>query len=206
MSEQSSQWAFARGLTDFIFIGNEPEPSDIIFVPGNGYPQMAEMAASFYKKGLAPLVLPSGRYYIYDDGFDGVKTHQEIYTGPYETEWAFLKDVLMINGVPEEAILKEDQASYTYQNAINSRRVTDEAGLEIKRAIICCLAAHARRCLMYYQLLYPETTFFVCPTPANGISRDNWMMSEDGIEIVTGEAERCGGQFRDILNSFLKGS
>lgn len=45
----------------------------------------------------------------------------------------FLKDVLMQNGVPEEAILKEDQATYTYENAIYSRQVTDREYLDIKR-------------------------------------------------------------------------
>ena len=58
-----------------------------------------------------------------------------------------MKDVLMQNGVPEEAILKEDQATYTYENAIYSRQVTDREYLDIKKAILCCKSCHARRVL-----------------------------------------------------------
>lgn len=33
-------------------------------VPGNGFPDMAEKAASLYREGYAPYILPSGRYSI----------------------------------------------------------------------------------------------------------------------------------------------
>ena len=38
---------FLKSSEEFIFAENKPEKSDIIFVPGNGYPQMAEEAAEF---------------------------------------------------------------------------------------------------------------------------------------------------------------
>ena len=62
---------------------------------------------------------------------------------------------------PEEAILREDQATFTYENAIYSRQVTDREHLNIQKAILCCKACHARRALMYYKMLYPDTEFFV---------------------------------------------
>ena len=36
---------FLKQTEDFIFIDDKPEKADVIFVPGNGYPQMAEKAA-----------------------------------------------------------------------------------------------------------------------------------------------------------------
>ena len=36
---------FQESITEFIFVDQKPEPADMIFVPGNGYPQMAERAA-----------------------------------------------------------------------------------------------------------------------------------------------------------------
>ena len=33
---------FLKQIEDFIFIEDKPEKADVIFVPGNGYPQMAE--------------------------------------------------------------------------------------------------------------------------------------------------------------------
>lgn len=55
---------FLKQTEDFIFIDDKPEKADVIFVPGNGYPQMAEKAAELYRRGLAPRVLPSGRYSV----------------------------------------------------------------------------------------------------------------------------------------------
>lgn len=189
---------FLNNFTDFIFLEDQPQKSDIIFVPGNGFPQMAERAAKLWNEGYAPRILPSGRYSILTGKFAGVQAQQKKYTGKYETEWDFLYDVLTRNGVDGQAVLKENQATYTYQNAIFSRQVTDREELEVKKAIICCKAQHARRCRMYYQLLYPETEFFICPSDV-GINRTNWFLNEEGIEEVLGEVERCGKQFHKIV-------
>ena len=184
---------------DFIFVEDRPENADIIFVPGNGYPQMAERAAELYKEGYAPYILPSGRYSILTGEFSGVLAKENRYCDEYATEFAFLKDVLMKNGVPENAILKEDQATFTYENAKFSRNVTDQAGLQIKTAILCCKTYHARRSLMYYQLLYPETRFLVCPSCTDGIDRNTWKNSLDGRKAVTGELSRIITQFPLML-------
>ena len=160
---------------------------------------MAEKAAELYRRGLAPRVLPSGRYSVTVGKFAGVLDREEYYNGDYETEWDFLKDVLIKNGVPDQKILKEDQATFTYENAIYSRQVTDHAELEIERAILCCKSYHARRCLMYYQLLYPETEFYVVPVNADGITRENWRKNEEGIDAVTGELSRIVKQFSLML-------
>ena len=189
---------FLSNFTDFIFLEDQPQKADIIFVPGNGFPQMAERAAVLWKEGYAPWVLPSGRYSILTGKFAGVQAEKQKYFDDYETEWDFLYNVLIQNGVDRQAVLKENQATYTYQNAIYSRKVTDAAGIEIKKAIICCKAQHARRCKMYYQLLYPETYFMICPSDV-GINRTNWFLSEEGIEEVLGEVERCGKQFHKIV-------
>ena len=43
---------FLKSSEEFIFAENKPEKSDIIFVPGNGYPQMAEEAAELAQAAL----------------------------------------------------------------------------------------------------------------------------------------------------------
>ena len=115
---------FLKKTEEFIFVENRPEKADIIFVPGNGYPQMAEKAAELYREGYAPVVLPSGKYSITTGRFGGVLSGTEKYHGSYETEWEFLRDVLVKNGVKPEDILREDRATYTYENALFSREVT----------------------------------------------------------------------------------
>ena len=190
---------FASDITDFMFIGDEPRKSDIIFVPGNDKPQMAERAADLYRAGFARYVLPSGRWYIGLCYFPGPATESDRYSGTYESEWVFLRVVLMKNGVPEEAILREDRATFTYENAINCRAVTDRAGLDVRRAILVTNTIHARRSRMYFRLLYPDTELISCPVAATGITRDNWLDRPERVEAVISEFERCGGQFMDIL-------
>ena len=82
---------FLEDTENFIFVESKPEQADIIFVPGNGYPQMAEQAARLYKEGMAAWVLPSGRYSVINQKFSGVLAKGDIYNGTYETEWEFLQ-------------------------------------------------------------------------------------------------------------------
>nr|WP_317362915.1 YdcF family protein [uncultured Blautia sp.] len=191
--------AFLDQITEFVFAEHKLEEADIIFIPGSGYPQLAEEAARLYHQGWAPWILPSGRYSITTGKFSGVLDKQECYQGSYETEWDFLSQVLQEKGVPGTAILKEDRATYTYENAIYSRQVTDGMGLEIKKAILCSKPYHARRCLLYYQLLYPDTKFMVYPIKDSKIQRDNWFLTEEGTRFVFGELERMGTQFHEIM-------
>ena len=129
---------------------------------------------------------------------------QEAEKTPYaaegcRTEWEYLSRILQHSGVPRRAILREDRATYTYENAIYSRAALDAAGITVKKAILCCQAFHARRALMYYQEQFPETEFVVCPVVTRGIDRDTWMKTGEGIDTVLGEVERCGSQFHEIL-------
>ena len=185
---------FFQGITDFIFVEHTPKKADIIFIPGGNYPEAAEHAASLYHQGLAPLLLPSGRYSVM----------QGYFPGAYDTEWEYLQQVLLRCGVPKDAILKEDQATFTYENAIKSRNVTDTMGIQVKQAILSCKSFHARRALMYYQEQCPDTEFFVSPTVVQDIRRDNWFMDQEKITLVLGEVERCGAQFHEIMKTYAE--
>lgn len=215
---------FYQCITEFIFAEDKPEPADIIFVPGGPYPEAAAHAAELYRQGLAPYVLPSGKYSIlkerfepegrFESGGEGTGTvFPEEETAPgneikepgreFGTECDYLCDILLRGGVPESAIIREDQATFTWENAIFSRKRLEELGIAAGRAIISCQAFHARRCLMYYQEQFPDTEFFVCPVVTRGISRDTWHLTEQGIDTVLGEVERCGSQFHQIMRDYM---
>ena len=181
---------FVQDITDFIFVEDAPEKADIIFIPGGDQGSLAVTAARLFREGYAPRILPSGRY---------SKPVGRCLIPDYETEWDFLKDILVKEGVPRERVLEERQATYTYENAIYSRKVTDSLGMEIRRAILCCKPYHARRSLLYYQLLYPDTRFLVCPVRESDVTRENWFLTEKGTKIVLGEIERIGVQFHEIM-------
>ena len=183
-----------KDISDFIFVSHEPEKADIIFIPGGSSPQTGEKAARLFGEGYAPFILPAGKFGVKKGRFAGVKSNRSKYNGSYETEWGFLSDVLLKNGVPAANILKEAESGYTYENALFSRKVTDGRNMKIDKAILCCKSFHARRAWIYYQLAYPDTEFLVVPADVFNITKETWYSSEFGFDKVMGELSRCGHQ------------
>ncbi|HDR6248204.1 TPA: YdcF family protein [Bacillus cereus] len=177
-------------ITDFIFVETKIAPADVILVPGANHPQLMEKAASLYHQGLAPYILPSG----------GAKPHIET------TEWDFLRNLGILNGVPEEAILKEDKAQHTLENARFSLEVLQKTGINPKKVIMVCKAGHSRRALLSYQAKFPkETEFFVSPViDRYGITKENWFLSEVGISRIMSEVEKIGKYFGHQIPNWVK--
>ena len=191
-------------VTEFIFAADKPAVSDAIFLPGDSNPEAPEEAARLYALGLAPALIPSGGFGIRTRQFLPIKNKREIYNGNYTSECEFYSDVLLKNGVPESAIIREGRACYTKENAFLSREEADKAGLTVGRGMIVCKSFHARRCLMYYRLAFPEAELLVVPVDVYGIARDNWYKTEYGVERVFGEISRCGDQFPGELRRIME--
>ena len=195
---------FIRAVTEFIFVEDAPEKADVIFIPGSRKVEHAIRAAELYRAGYAPYVLPSGRFTIARGYFlELPEPLRSEYPGAFETEWHFLKTVLMKHGVPESAILREDQATYTWENAQLSRQVLEQQGIPVKTAILACHAFHARRSLLYYSAAMPETRFIVCPAPTPGYTREDWFLTEKGRVRVLGEVQRLGSQTNSTFELML---
>ncbi len=192
-----------KDISDFIFVFDEPEKVDAIFLPGGSHPAQPEYAAELYRNGYAKYLIPSGGVSVKRDKWPGVKVKYDIYYGDYQTDCEFFADVLIKNGVPSSAIIGEDKSGHTRDNAFMSKEVVDKHGIEIKTALIVCKAFHARRCLMLYQLAFPKVEFRVCPVVCYGITKDNWYKIEYGIDRVLGELARCGNQFVGDIKSYL---
>ncbi|MGP1612211.1 MAG: YdcF family protein [Catonella sp.] len=189
-------------ITKFIFIKDEPEKSDIIFIPGSSNWGLAETAAKLYKRGLSNKIIPSGMYFYKIGKFLNERVTDERYKGNYRTEAEFLSAVLVKNGVSDQDILMEEKATNTYENAIFSKELAENNGIEVKSAIICPQAFHARRAFMTYSHLFHNTKLYVVPTDTQGISEDNWYKTERGIEVVLGELRKCGEYFEEYINEF----
>ncbi|MDR0861454.1 MAG: YdcF family protein [Oscillospiraceae bacterium] len=190
-------------ITDFIFARDELVRSDIIFMPGDSNPAVPEAAADLYARGLAPLVMPCGRFSVKHGRFLGVRERADIYDGDYFTECDFYSDVLRKRGVPDAAILREDGSGMTKENGTFARRVADGLGLTVSRAIVCCKSFHARRSQMVYALAFPDAEILVHPVDVYGVTRDNWHTTAYGVERVMGELARCGNQFTPELTGLL---
>jgi uncharacterized SAM-binding protein YcdF (DUF218 family) len=170
-------------ITDFIFVETPLEPADVILIPGGSHPQVMERAATLYHEGMAPYILPSGG--------SNPRLHD------FASEWDFLRGVGERAGVPPEAILKEDLAQNTLENAQFSMRVLEGKKIAVHKAILACKAYHSRRALLTYQAVFPpDVRFMVVPViDRRGISRDNWFLSANSIRVVMGELERIGRYF-----------
>lgn len=190
-------------ISDFIFVEDTPEPADAIFLPGGTHAEQPEYAAALYRQGYGKWLIPSGGVSVKKERWPGVSSKADVYTGDYHTDCAFFIDVLRKNGVPASAIVGEFQSGHTRDNAFLSRQAVDEKGLVLRTALIVCKAFHARRCLMLYQLAFPEVSFKVCPVPCYNITKENWYKTEAGLHRVLGELARCGHQFVGDIENYL---
>lgn len=193
---------FYDDLTEFIFVEQEPENADVIFIPGGPYGEIAVHAASLFHQGFSSVLIPSGKHSILDHAYREALSPKKYQGCIFETEADFFTEILTDLGVPKNAIFPEKEATFTYENAIYSRLLTDRLGISVKTALLSCQAYHARRALLYYQALFPEARILVSPTVTRGISRENWHQNPDSIDLVLGELERCGKQFHDILKQY----
>ena len=190
-------------ISNYIFVADEPEKADAIFLPGGSHPEQPEYAADLYHKGYAKWLIPSGGISVKADKWQGVRSKADIYNGDYQSDCEFFTDVLIKNGVPTNAIIGEYKAGHTRDNAFFSRKIIDEKGIEINSAIIVCKAFHARRCLMLYQMAFPEGSIKVCQIHCYNITKENWFETEQGIDRVLGELARCGNQFVGDIKKYL---
>lgn len=197
------QHRIVKDISDFIFLSDPLKKADAIFLPGGAHSEVPELGAKVYLSGYAPVIIPSGKYAINAGTFQGVLTKGDVYNKDYATECDFYKDVLIRAGVPEDAIICEDRATFTKMNAVNTRKLTDKLGITVKRAIICCKSFHARRCLMYYSYAFPDTEFIICPVDVNGISKDSWYKHPSATKTVMAELRKAGGQLTDEMDEFL---
>ena len=182
-------------ITDFIFVKNEKPtlPCDVILIPGGSHPQLIQKAIELYQKGMAKYILVSGG------------ENRKIPDYPSEAE--FLKSIAVKEGVPSEAVLCEEKARNTYENAVYSHEIIRDKHLDDKKVILVCKEYHSRRALFTYQKVFPAyTEFFVEPvTDIKGLSRDNWFTKNEYIKTVMGEVEKMGKYFsNDVLPMYMR--
>lgn len=187
-----------QDIANFIFMEDTPEECDIILIPGTSKSVITEKAAALYCAGYAPYVMPSGLYSSSLGRFASENIDNPRYVGVYATDFEYCKHILMENGVPEKAILCEDRATNSMENAMYSAQAVKAAGIEVKRAIICCQAFHARRAFLSYACHFPGVNLMVMPTATQGITKEDWYKTEKGYRKVLGEMAKCGVYFKDM--------
>lgn len=183
-------------ITDYIFVSDEPCKVDAIFVVGGSLTNAAELASELYNNGYSKTIIIGGKYSVKRDCFP---------LPEYETEFDFYRDILIRNGVNEADIYGEAQSEYTKQNAEFAKKVVDENNLSVNSAIIVCKSFHARRCLLFYQMFFPDVDFKVVTFDGFDVSKDNWHKTDYGKKRVFGELKRIKEQVPNTETELLEG-
>lgn len=177
------------GISDFIFMEDPLEKASVILIPGGSHIQLVEKAADLYKLGYAPYILPSG------SSNEKLKEHA--------SEYDFIYNELVKRGVNPSAILKEDKAKHTFENASFSYQVLKNHGISTNKVILVCKSFHARRAYMSYKVSFPSNCqIIVAPVIDNkNIRKDNWFLEADKIKRVMSEVKKIAVYFESHLKS-----
>ena len=184
-----------QDISEFIFMQDAPQKSDVIFIPGTSQSAISEKAAELFCAGYAKYVIPTGAFSGKRGKFAAEKIDNPRYAGEYATDFAYCRYILKENGVPDSAILREDRSTNTGENAEFTAILLQKIGLSVRKAILCCQAFHARRAFMSYAKYFPDTEILVVPADTQGIRKEDWFRQEKSYRRVMSELSKCGEYF-----------
>lgn len=150
--------------------------------------ERAEKAAELYLAGRVKYIIPSG----------GV---EHDYQGGKISEAHFMEKILLEKGVPEEAILLENEATTTKENMVCgifvfTRRLKIQ---NVRSVMIVSSACHMRRSLGLAKLFMPRHVRICgCPAPDSSTG-EHWTQNETVRRDVVREAQLMQGLIRQGL-------
>ncbi len=144
-------WMVARPLK----ISDPPESSDAIVVfaggvgesgkAGQGYEERVEYATELYKKGFS-------RHLVFSSGFKYFIKEADI-----------MKALAISLGIPEDAIILEDNAVNTYENVVYAKRILDEKGW--RKIILISSPYHMYRVSLVFKKNASDIKVIYAPIP-----------------------------------------
>jgi len=152
-TESHSTDALARTLWDYMLLGHELVPSDLILVLGSNDVRVAEHAAGLFVRGLAPLMVCSGNV--------GRLTAARF----ARTEAETFADVAVSRGVPRKAILLESRSTNTGENVVFSRELLEARGIRPRRIILVQKPYMERRAYATFLRRWPGPEVRVASPP-----------------------------------------
>jgi len=166
-------------LWDYMLLRQEVSPADVILVLGSNDVRVGEHGARLFLRGLAPLMVCSGKV-------------GRLTAGRFEkSEAETFADAAVRLGVPRSAILIEDASTNTGENIDRSRALLASRGIHPSRLILVQKPYMERRAWATFKRRWSEPDLMVTsppipydeyPTP--GIPRDLV------INILVGDVQR----------------
>ena len=169
----------ARILWDYMLLRHDMAPADVILALGSNDVRVGQHAAQLFLRGLAPLMVCSGRL-------------GRLTAGRFEkSEAETFADAAVRLGVPRSAILIEDASTNTGENIDRSRALLAKAGIRPARVIVVQKPYMERRAWATFRVRWPEPDVRVTSPP---ISYDEYPTPEIPrdlvINILVGDVQR----------------
>lgn len=133
----------AKKLWDYHLMHHTPAASDCILVLGSHDTRVAERGARLYLQGLAPILIFSG-------GLGRLTKEQWS-----ETEADLFARIAVEMGVPQEAILIENQSTNTGENILFTQQLLQAQGLAPQRFIVVQKPYMERRSFATFKKHWP---------------------------------------------------
>lgn len=175
--------ALTQVLWDYMRLDQKIEKADCIVALGCYNEDVPRRAAELYRQGYAPWVLFTGALGRNTKGMW------------QESEASRFARIAMEEGVPESAILLEEQASNTGENLIFSRRLLEERSIPAKRILAVQKPYMERRIAAAFPVYWPDAVCTVTSPRQTlaeylaGVSR--WgRTAEDTIHMIVGDTQR----------------
>lgn len=132
---------------DYLRLVHPPVRADAILTLGSFDVQAAVHAAALWKRGLAPVIVMSGGLAHRGGLLD---------TGWTRTEARVFAEAARAEGVPEQAILLEEEAQNTADNFVLGRAVAERAGLSPRTLLVVAKPYMTRRGFATGRKAWPE--------------------------------------------------
>ncbi|WP_439481960.1 YdcF family protein [Cyclobacterium plantarum] len=139
----------AKILWDYHQLNHTLQPSDAIFVLGSHDTRVAERGAVLWLEGMAKYLILSGGLGNFTQG---------IWDEPEADKFA---RIAMEMGVPEKAILVENQSSNTGENIRFTQHLLEKKGLDFRQFIVVQKPYMERRSYATFKKHWPEKTLWV---------------------------------------------
>jgi uncharacterized SAM-binding protein YcdF (DUF218 family) len=169
-----------QAITQLLFIEDEQQPVDLVFVFGSNWLSTMDPAIAMYKEGFTSRILVTGAAYA-------DQTREK-------TECDTFCEYAIEHGVPIEVILREDKARNTLENMKFSSEVIEQAlGWDkVKKIAFVCKTFHARRVLMTAAKHWPAHLDYLClpVVDERDIRADSWWQSPIATQRVLEEIQR----------------
>jgi uncharacterized SAM-binding protein YcdF (DUF218 family) len=176
---ETSTDELARVLWDYMLMGHELEPCDLILVLGSNDTRVAEHGARLFLQGLAPRILFSGNV--------GVLT-RHLFVKPEAEVFA---DIAREMGVPEAAMLLEPLSTNTGENIRFSRELLAEQGLDPQRFIVVQKPYMERRAYATFMQQWPGKQIRMASPPLDWDEYPNALLTRDIIlPLMVGDLQR----------------